>query len=70
MPCGAELATRNLDARCEAHAKQLVAPAPDSLVANNHAPLEQQLFNVALAQLKPEYQRTVQLMTDAVKRRP
>jgi hypothetical protein len=47
------LATRSLDAMCEART-DLVAPAPNRLVASDHAALEQQLFNVAQAQLKPK----------------
>jgi hypothetical protein len=53
MPCGVGLAARSLDAMREARA-ELVAPGPDCRVADNHATLEQQLFNVAQAQLKPE----------------
>src|SRR6266702_5220789 len=53
MPCGAWLATSGLDAMREAGA-EFVAPAPDCFITDDYAALEQQLFNVAQAQLKPE----------------
>jgi hypothetical protein len=53
MPCGAGLATRSLDAMREARVK-FIAPTPNRLIADDHPTLEQQLFNVAQTQLKPE----------------
>jgi hypothetical protein len=53
MPCCAGLTTRSLDAMREARAK-LIAPTPDRLITDDHPTLEQQLFNVAQTQLKPE----------------
>jgi hypothetical protein len=52
VPRTAWLAASRLDLR-EARAK-LVAPAADRLVADDHAALEQQLFDVAQAELEPE----------------
>jgi len=53
MPCGAGLTASSLNAMREARA-ELIAPAPDRFITDNDAPLEQQLRNVAQAQLKPE----------------
>jgi hypothetical protein len=53
MPCGAELATRCFHSVCKART-EFIAPAPDRFIAHNHPALEQQLFDVTNAQLKPE----------------
>jgi len=53
MPCGAGLTTRSLDAMREARA-DLIAPAPNRFIAHNVPRLEQQLFDIPKAQLKPE----------------
>ena len=50
MPRGAGLAANSLDAMREAGA-EFVAPAPDCVISDDYTVLEQQLFNVAQAQL-------------------
>jgi len=51
MPCGARLGTRHFHSAREARSK-FVAPAPDRFIAHDNAALEQQLFDVAKAQLE------------------
>jgi DDE domain len=53
MPSGAGLATRCFHSVCKTRA-EFIAPAPDRFIAHNNPALEQQLFDVAKAQLKPE----------------
>src|SRR6516164_1412847 len=53
MPCTTRLTPRRFDAMNKALTK-LVTPASDGLVCHDHAALEQQLFDVAQAQLEAE----------------
>ncbi|MGF6978231.1 hypothetical protein QFZ94_006746 [Paraburkholderia sp. JPY465] len=53
VPCGAGLATRRFHTVCEARAK-LIAPASYRFVADDNPALEQQLFDIAQAELEPE----------------
>jgi hypothetical protein len=52
MPCAARLAPRRFGA--SESSAEFVAPATDSFVRNHDTTLEQQLFNVAQAQVEPE----------------
>src|SRR6202790_2325944 len=53
VPCATRLASRRFDPVSEALAK-LIAPASDCLVCHGHTALEEQLLDVAQAQLKAE----------------
>ena len=52
---------------CEART-ELIAPASDRFVVADNLALEQPLFDITQVGLKPEYQRTTQLMSPAGKR--
>jgi len=67
VPCGASLATGRFHLVCEAGA-EFVTPSADRFIAHDDPALEQHLFDVAKAQLKPEYQRTAPLITAPGKR--
>jgi hypothetical protein len=67
VPRGAGPATRRFRTVCETRT-EFIAPASDRFVADDNPALEQQFFDITQAELKPEYQRTAQLMTAAGKR--